>query len=60
MKVTVTQRVEINGNVEEYSVSADFQPDDPTSHAAPGQLVPLLSVEQVATKAAKELFKALP
>jgi hypothetical protein len=57
MKITVTQRIEVNGQIEEQSVSAEINEscrpygigDDPWPSDA-----------EIASEAAKELFKSLP
>lgn len=52
MKITVTQRIEINGHVEEYSASADVDP--------PIGILDEPSEAEIASETAKELFKSLP
>jgi hypothetical protein len=74
MKITVTQRIEIDGHVEEYSASAEMvdevyvdmgKPIDWKKVASPAHFLPLepsvtLTPQQAARETAKELFKSLP
>jgi hypothetical protein len=55
MKITVTQRIECDGHVEEYTASADT--------ADPGEVVLFSETtgpEREVAKIAKELFESLP